>query len=426
MEERAKCLQPIRGNRECQNFVVGGGSFCANHNVPDKPKREKKKSARMASEADANATAVLIGKMEAMLPHLTPVRSNVLFNREAGNTFDRLVSSTQKTWQQRKRHVHQPQLESLVVQLQQQQILSPATDEADREGAVLLELGAGKGLLGRVLGEIHSVPFIAVDRRACGNANYDYDSDNAETGPEALENASAELAAKEAGKEGKEAEKKRAEGEEAEAVEEVAAREGKEYSMRFHMDLADCNLSQVLAQVAERHVRYKTMRRTKRAAAASTAPTNATNVSAGGAAARASDEITATKTTTQVVALAKHLCANATDIALQCVSTAADPIHSVAADGVTEDGVTLHLSSVVFAPCCHPQITWEGYCNTRWLAAHGLDSNDLLVMGRLIAVTKALGRSKMGADRQQEQKSKQGWQVRVAPSVVVCSHWLQV
>jgi hypothetical protein len=384
-EERDKCLEPIRGSRKCQNFVVEGGTTCANHAVA-KVEKKKKKAAPHASATETLAAAALIAKMEAMVPHLTPVRSNVLFNREAGNTFDRLVSSTQKTWQQRKRHVHQPQLESLVVQLQQQQILYPSTEGAPAADTVLLELGAGKGLLGRVLGEIHSVPFIAVDRRACDNANYDYDSGDDFDSGDAL-------------REGQEGRSELAV--EREGQEKGQEQEGKEYSMRFHLDLADCNLSDVLATVGKRHARYLASRKKTRRVA----------------------PIATGRQETQVVALAKHLCANATDIALRCVATAADPIECVDGSNSNTSGansdvtsgansdVTMVLSSVVFAPCCHPQITMAGYCNPSWMETHHFDAEDLRVLGKLMAVTKTLGRNKMAANIQDKQASKQGWQV---------------
>jgi hypothetical protein len=54
----------------------------------------------------------------------------------------------------------------------------------DQERSVLLELGAGKGLLGRIAAELHPLcTTVLVDRRACSNANYDDDTDTNEGEP---------------------------------------------------------------------------------------------------------------------------------------------------------------------------------------------------------------------------------------------------
>ena len=53
--------------------------------------------------------------------------------------------------------------------------------------------------------------------------------------------------------------------------------------------------------------------------------------------------------------MAKHLCSNATDLAVQCVQRMQD------------DGGAEGVQGVVLSPCCHHQIEWGGYCNVEWL-----------------------------------------------------------
>ena len=56
---------------------------------------------------------------------------------------------------------------------------------------------------------------------------------------------------------------------------------------------------------------------------------------------------------TQALVIAKHLCSNATDLAISCVS-----------DQCKRESDHHCVDSMVLAPCCHPQISWSGYSNT--------------------------------------------------------------
>ena len=67
--------------------------------------------------------------------------------------------------------------------------------------------------------------------------------------------------------------------------------------------------------------------------------------------------------------IAKHLCANATDLAVQAVQHA----FKVAA----EKGQNTKIASVVLAPCCHPQIQWDSYTNVEFLERHGFLPSEL-------------------------------------------------
>lgn len=129
----------------------------------------------------------LLARLEAARPHLTPVCKSVCTYPRAAAAFDGVVRGLgQVTRQQSNRWLHQPQIESLVAQMhvhdvlppppppqqqqqRQDQTSGPASETGGvRAGAVLLELGAGKGLLGRVMSEVYVSVRVVRTCRAVG------------------------------------------------------------------------------------------------------------------------------------------------------------------------------------------------------------------------------------------------------------------
>ena len=135
-------------------------------------KREQKAAARAAA---ATATAAgptisipqrLLDALDA-LPLTAPSRE-IAPRADVAKRFDALVGGRRKTWQASKRATHQLQIESLAQLLEGRGLLGPR--------ARIVELGAGKGLLGAALraAGLVALPPVALDRRACAG-NYDGD-----------------------------------------------------------------------------------------------------------------------------------------------------------------------------------------------------------------------------------------------------------
>ena len=222
-----------------------------------------------------------------------------------------------------KRHLHQPQLESLAELIAPMVAAAeppPTTDPRKADGSearggagrgrrAVLELGAGRAVLGRVVSSITGAPLIAVDRRVPKEARVDEDEDwdEHERHRPTLHDGDDD--------DGKETEEGVA------AVEDnptPAAFAGP--ARRLVADLTGCSF----ASLAER--------------------ANIANV--GG--------------TAGVALIAKHLCAGATDAAVR-----------LAIEGATGGCGDLTLNprvvGVALAPCCHPQIGYDEYVGRDWL-----------------------------------------------------------
>jgi len=100
----------------------------------------------------------LTAKIDACLLLCEPIESDMRSSDAVATTFERLSLKGKKTWQQQKRHVHQPQLESMIAHI----------EEECHDTSIVAELGAGKGMFGRLLSEIIGAATVAVERRHVG------------------------------------------------------------------------------------------------------------------------------------------------------------------------------------------------------------------------------------------------------------------
>ena len=208
--------------------------------------------------------AELVKKMELAIENLSmrEIKTCIGASVEAGRVFEEITNSSKTIFQQAKRAWHQPQLESLTM------LVSDLIKESD---TCILELGAGKGLLGAMSSLITSVPTIVLDRREGGTG-------------------------------------------------------AAQASGRIHADLADISsFSEIL-------------------------PSNKSH---------------------KCLVIAKHFCANATDLAVKKISSSLDVV-----------------SAVLLAPCCHPKMTFEDYIGRQWLSDLGFDKNDFSAMLQLIELSR--------------------------------------
>ena len=107
----------------------------------------------------------LMAKVEAEWGHLETLQGRVdggVFR--CAKAYAAAVAGTTTWYATGKRHIHEPQLEAIVGELEHH--------IAGVES--LVELGAGKGLLGRILQEAIGKPLLVVERRGC--AHYDHDA----------------------------------------------------------------------------------------------------------------------------------------------------------------------------------------------------------------------------------------------------------
>jgi len=201
--------------------------------------------------------------------------------------FEQLSRAGKRTWQQGKRATHQPQLESLIAHLELLGLVppldgSPAPEATvippdavhaaissqlhltrcplspqGRARTVVAELGAGKGMFGRIISELTGAPTIAIERRVV-KSNYDAGLKAGSSGASAGESgAIAAVLSGEVGQaEEEEAERHDAEIElpdsplrEAEAAGSAAAAE----TVRITADLRDCDLGKIIAEATADH-----------------------------------------------------------------------------------------------------------------------------------------------------------------------------
>ena len=230
-----------------------------------------------------------------------------------------------------KRHLHQPQLESLAELIAPMVAAAeppPMTDPRKADGSdarggagrgrrAVLELGAGRAVLGRVVSTITGAPLIAVDRRVPKEARVDEDEDwdEHERHRPTLHDGDDD--------DGKETEEGVA------AVEDnptPAAFAGP--ARRLVADLTGCSF----ASLAER--------------------ANLADVGVGAA------------------VVAKHLCAGATDAA---VRLAIEGARTGSGDGPIPNNP--RVVGVALAPCCHPQIGYDEYVGKDWLERRWRESS---------------------------------------------------
>ena len=74
----------------------------------------------------------------------------------------------------------------------------------------------------------------------------------------------------------------------------------------------------------------------------------------------------------KILLLAKHLCGSASDAAVRAAVKLGP-----------------RRASLVLAPCCHPQITWETYAGRAWLEGHGIDESAFGVLRDVVRATRA-------------------------------------
>ncbi|KER30979.1 hypothetical protein T265_13063, partial [Opisthorchis viverrini] len=77
-----------------------------------------------------------------------------------------------------------------------------------------------------------------------------------------------------------------------------------------------------------------------------------------------------------IVALAKHLCGDATDLALRCLRNASK--------SVDDEERSLSIGGALFAVCCHHQCSWEETVGRMWLENEaGLTAREFAIAARL-------------------------------------------
>jgi hypothetical protein len=145
-----------------------------------------------AATADADAFASRLEALAATLPKpsvLPLARSGDEDGTAAAKAFEEVVSIEKHTtwYSSGKRHLHQPQLEALAGLV----IAPMVRARGENEPRVLLELGAGRALLGRVVANLTGATLVAVDRRRAGEVSsrphHDSHEADEEDGEEVLE-----------------------------------------------------------------------------------------------------------------------------------------------------------------------------------------------------------------------------------------------
>lgn len=72
-----------------------------------------------------------------------------------------------------------------------------------------------------------------------------------------------------------------------------------------------------------------------------------------------------------IIVVAKHLCGDSSDTALLEIEKSSQEVQMVA-----------------LAPCCHPQLSWDLYCNKKFLEENGFSASDFDVLKVLILMSK--------------------------------------
>ncbi len=263
--------------------------------------------------------------LEGIEDGLTDVEVDQRSSSFVADAFQRVASSKRRTFQIEKRDVHQPQYESMVEHI------------ADRLGSqggpvVVVELGAGKGLFGRLLrercAEFASTLYVAIDRRHV-RVHFDEDDDdnnNQDNSIEGTGDASHEV--------------------DPNLITSASA------SVRIAADIRSCNLHEILTKTLSE--------------------------------AAEQGKIDFGREKARVIVVAKHFCASATDAAVECVI---DMVTSLEQEDVAEQ--KYYIEQVVVAPCCHPQIQLSMYANQEWLKECSInDYWDLEALKQLLVLSK--------------------------------------
>ena len=291
-----------------------------------------------ASVAEAESFAARLESLAASIPPARPLdaplaasvpsRDGTTAAHRAAVAFERLVGgedAPRTTWYSAgKRHLHQPQLEALAG------LVAPMAESSGdpRDERVVLELGAGQALLGRLVSRITSAPLVAVDRRDTGDApRTSHDDDREDAGRDEMappgEKDDAPVPAPSL----------------APALAPALAPESDATPdpkmTRVVVDLTRCAYDDLLAD-------------------ANLAPRHLTNADAPPSA----------------VVVAKHLCAGAADAAVRLV-----------VDGAARRPGRAAVASVALAPCCHPQIRHEEYSGAEWLERAWRDAGNRIGAG---------------------------------------------
>lgn len=287
---------------------------------------------RRRPKVTADFVSQLVEKVDACLLKCEPVCSDMRSSSEAAGVFERLSQGRRKTWQQAKRHVHQPQYESMVAHIQNECFSEPG-----RPLPIVADLGAGKGMVCRMIAEVTGAPTVAIERRQVGTqANYDEPLEELPT------SKPTDLEEEEEDQDG--ADDSHSDEEDFTAAETVGVGSSAltcgscTPTVRVTADLCDCNLKQILTDA---HAFF------------------------------GHHDVPGSKS----VVIAKHLCNNATDLAIQAVQQAV----------LSSD---TSIESMILAPCCHPQIDLKGYTNPAWIREQGFDEDDFELLKQLIYFSK--------------------------------------
>ena len=321
-----------------------------------------------AAHPALRANARGVGRGAAVAPTVgTDMRAARAFEAVvASDTSDTSAIRAMTTWYSAgKRHLHQPQLESLAELIAPMVAAAPPMSDpriadgsearggAGRGRRAVLELGAGRAVLGRVVSSITGAPLIAVDRRVPKEARVDDDDDwdeHRERHRPTLPDATSD------DDDDDDDDGKETEDPSSAVVQDIASSSDTRvagHARRLVADLTGCSF----ASLAER--------------------ANLAEVSSG--------------TTTLI---AKHLCAGATDAAVR-----------LAIEGATDAAVLPgdptvgypRVVGVALAPCCHPQIKYAEYAGRDWLerrwrehspGGRGLGSDGFATLLALLAFAK--------------------------------------
>jgi hypothetical protein len=281
---------------------------------------------------------------------LTAIEVDQRSSAFVAGSFQRVAGDRKKrSFQIEKRDVHQPQYESLVEHV---------SDRLDPDGGpiIVVELGAGKGLFGRLLRERLAEQntngrctfYVAIDRR---NVTIHFDDDDGEDKknlnhcPPAGKSSNIHAGIGTPGHELA-----------SDLLTSTTA------SIRIAADVRSCNLHNILNKAlfeAEENGRLHAKSEGK----------------------------------SRVIVVAKHFCASATDAAVDCIRQAISKLNKQ-----PEPDQKYVFEQIVVAPCCHPQIVYEDYANVPWLKESGINcTKDLDSLKQLLVMSKC--RTGMGIMR---------------------------
>eukprot|EP01059_Diplonema_ambulator_P036405 TRINITY_DN9059_c0_g1_i1.p1 TRINITY_DN9059_c0_g1~~TRINITY_DN9059_c0_g1_i1.p1 ORF type:complete len:693 (+),score=157.20 TRINITY_DN9059_c0_g1_i1:652-2730(+) len=176
MASNDTCSYLIRGKRRCVRETTEGSATCSFHSTEEMARQKALRDERREQIIESGLARrkvdilALVEKMKKVEPDLTPVVGGVCAMKEAGKLFDEMCERQKTMWQKAKRSWHQPQIESLAKHVTLLGILSPHT--------VLLELGAGKGLLGAIIGKLNMCEVVVLDKREGGTGGCGDDEGN--------------------------------------------------------------------------------------------------------------------------------------------------------------------------------------------------------------------------------------------------------